>query len=101
MHYYAPFTCWSTPGVPRSPSVPTLTLSAPWFDIVVESWRRLRGAKKPRAGADVFTTGSGRCRVCVVQGVSICGVGGNVSMRFFLPEPLRRPPQLGFSGLVL
>ena len=80
----------------------------------------MRGAKKPRAGVGVFT-GSFLCDVSVfdndekrkkeemrqyVHVVSMRAFGNsdNVGVDradFFLPDPSRRPPQLGFRGLDL
>lgn len=104
-----------------SPSVP-FDIDTVGCSVVDESWKRLRAAKKPRAGADAFT--GGRFCVCVVsvdadnnekkkrkEGLRYIHVGsdsesmpgalGNAAIPFFLPDPSRRPPQLGFRALLL
>jgi hypothetical protein len=101
---HTPFVCRSTPEAPCSSLVPILLVS---FDIVLgcgvvdKSCSRLRGAKKPVVGAVVT-----HCICVVLDGCCIVGVGAlelaiDINVCFFLPEPSRRPPQLGFRGLVL
>ena len=90
--------------------------------VVDKSWKWLQGVKKPRAGANVFTSRFCGCIVSVdvdnnkkkkeelwhIHVVSnlksmpgTLGNAANIGVCFFLPDPSCQPPQLGFCALVL